>query len=534
MCWRRLTWCLVLIGLMAAAPAAAHERKPNAEQRAAKRAHVGESRTRAGVADAVSVSDSASIGQWSGPFEWPLVAIHATLLRTGHVLVMDDHTEVPAGAKVWDPVTGVFSEVPMTSSDLYCSGHSALPDGRILVTGGHTHIYVGIPDVTIFDPDTRTWSLGPPMQYGRWYPTNTTLRDGRVLVLSGSVDCAMCIADVPELYDPVTRAWTSMPALRLALPLYPHMFLLPDGRVLAASTQEDPIPTLALDLEAGAWRLVDLAVRDGGSSAMYRPGKIIKSGTARNPDYPPGPAVATTYVLDMTQPSPAWRETAPMAFPRTQHNLTLLPDGNVLASGGSRNSDVFDLGGSVYEAELWSPDTETWTTVARTLRPRLYHSTALLLPDGRVLTAGGGRFGFNELNAEVYSPPYLFKGTRPIITAAPAAVHFNRAFTVTSPDASDIGMVSLLRLGSVTHAFNMEQRFLSLGFSAAGRALTIHSPVDGNSAPPGHYMLFLVDRRGVPSLAAFVEVSAEAPPPLTVGATAPSVGASVDLYGIAP
>jgi hypothetical protein len=404
-----------------------------------------------------------------------------------------------------------------------------MPDGRVLLTGGtHRRQYVGIRNTTIFDPDTLTWTTAPPMDYSRWYPTNTTLPDTRVLVVSGTTDCPFCLAEVPEIYDPATNSWMPMPWAPLALPLYPHMFLLPDGRVLAAGSQEDPIPTLALDFDQGAWIPVDALPRDGGSSAMYRPGQIIKSGTARNPDYPPAAAAATTYVLDMTEPSPAWRQTGSMAFARTQHNLTLLPDGTVLATGGSRNSDVWDLAAAVYEAEIWSPATERWTTMAATQRPRLYHSTALLLPDGRVLVTGGGRYGYNELTAEIYSPPYLFKGPRPMITALPEAIQHGALFTVMTPDAGRVVMASLMRPGAVTHAFNMEQRFVPLPFSAAGRALTLGAPGDARIAPPGYYMLFLVDTSGVPSVGAFVRLDAPASGALTLGAPRPGAEVLVD------
>lgn len=185
------------------------------------------------------------------------------------------------------------------------------------------------------------------MWLARRYPTAVTLPDGRVLVVSGEIDCPTCIADIPEVYDPTTNLWIQLANAKLTLPLYPHLFALPDGRALAASTQKEPIASTVLDMNAQTWTTVDPTVVDGGSSAMYLPGHILKSGTARSPYAPPAPAVANTYVLDMTQPSPAWRETKPMGFPRTQHNLTLLPDGAVLATGGSETSNVFDLSAAV-------------------------------------------------------------------------------------------------------------------------------------------------------------------------------------------
>jgi len=198
-----------------------------------------------------------------------------------------------------------------------------------------------------------------------------------------------------------------------------------------------------------------------------------------------------------------------MAFPRSHHNLTILPDGTVLVVGGGRNTDGMDQAQAVYEAELWSPETETWSTMARMQVPRLYHSTALLLPDGRVLVAGGGRFQdpqLDQLRAEIYSPPYLFGGARPTITLAPGRAAYGSTFVVTTPDASDITRVSLVRLGAVTHSFDQDQRFLNLGFQPGDGSLTIDAPANANLAPPGYYMLFVVNSAGVPSVAAFVRL----------------------------
>ena len=160
-----------------------------------------------------------------------------------------------------------------------------------------------------------------------------------------------------------------------------------------------------------------------------------------------------------------------MVFPRAYHTLTILPDGNVLVTGGGPTTDAVGVNDAIKAAELWSPVTETWATMASMQKPRLYHSTALLLPDARVWVAGGGRFnGVNEptdqLSSEIYSPPYLFKGTRPVITSAPVQIGYGGTMTVQTPDASRIASVSLIKLGSVTHAFNMDQRYVPLSFTA--------------------------------------------------------------------
>src|SRR5262249_31064436 len=157
---------------------------------------------------------------------------------------------------------------------------------------------------------------------------------------------------------------------------------------------EHPILTYTLNISTQVWSVVDPDPFDGGSSAMYVPGKIIKSGTSFDPDDPVVPSVATTYVLDMSQPLPRWQATPPMAYPRTYHTLTILPDGDVLATGGGTTTNAVGVSTAVLPAEIWSPETQTWTTVASMGAPRLYHSTALLMPDARVLVLGGGRFNW--------------------------------------------------------------------------------------------------------------------------------------------
>jgi hypothetical protein len=449
------------------------------------------------------------VGQWGGLLNWPLVAVHAVLLRTGNVLVWDGQSLGLDSQRIWNPGTGAFTPVP-ASDNLFCSGLVALADGRILVVGGHLADHVGIPDANIFDPGTQTWTSTFPMATARWYPTATTLADGRVLATAGEINCRGCNAPIPEVYDPATNRWTQLPSASLNLPYYPHMFVLPDGRVLNAGTSEGPVATRTLDVNSQTWTVVDPTVVDG-VAAMYLPGKIIKSGTSAAPDDPTVPSSGRTYVLDMTQPSPAWREAAPMAFPRTYHNLTLLPDGTVLVTGGGTTSAGTDSTVGVKPAELWSPSTETWTTMASLQVSRLYHSTALLLPDGRVLVAGGGRVQDGndpsiKLNAEIYSPPYLFKGgSRPTITSAPATVQYNTSFIVQTPNAP-ITSVSLIRLGAVTHAFNEDQRFLNLTFQQIAGGLSVQTPANANLAPPGYYMLFIVDSKGVPSVAAILKV----------------------------
>ena len=262
----------------------------------------------------------------------------------------------------------------------------------------------------------------------------------------------------------------------------------------------------------------------------------MKSGTWADPDFNGSRAFDSdgrTAVIDMSAPTPQWRETASMAHARSYHNLTLLPDGTVLASGGGTRSDGVDIANAVLPAEIWNPTTETWTTVAPLHNGRLYHSTALLLPDGRVLMAGGGQLpnsiAVNQTNAEIYSPPYLFKGARPTITAPfPTSAAYGATFDVNTPDAAQVTSVSLIRSPSVTHAFDENQRFQFLNFTAGAGKITVQAPANANLAPPGDYMLFLVNGSGVPSVGRFVRIAAAADTTApTVAVTAPAGGATV-------
>jgi hypothetical protein len=482
---------------------------PNGSHSLTARARDGSGNQTTSTAVAVTVANSSStdpavVGQWSQVLDWPLVAIHMALMPNGKVLAWDDHTD-GSGAVVFDPATFNVTAVPFPTANLFCAGLSLLPDGRVLVAGGHISNHVGLKNATLFDPLTSSWSSAAQMTFGRWYPTVTSLPNGRLLVIAGEVNGDEDNALIPEVFDPATGAWTKLSGATLNLPYYPHDFVLPDGRILVTGANRRGIPTYALDLSTQSWTTIDSRVLDAGSSVMYAPGKFMKSGNGRDPDLPGAPSAATTYVLDMTAPNPSWRQTADMTYPRTEHNLTLLPDGTVLTIGGGLNSDVFDPNAPVLTPELWNPASEVWTPMAASTRPRIYHSTALLLPDGRVLSAGGGRWGPSYLEAQIYSPAYLFKGSRPTITSAPATLAYGADFFVGTA-ATNLSAVNLVRLGAVTHAFNANQRFLKLTFQPTAGGFTVQAPSGANLAPPGHYMLFILDANGIPSVASIIKI----------------------------
>jgi hypothetical protein len=234
------------------------------------------------------------------------------------------------------------------------------------------------------------------------------------------------------------------------------------------------------------------------SGVMYAPGKILRAGGG-------DPAQAQAAVIDMNVPNPAWRSVAPMAHARRRMNLTLLADGTVLAVGGTGRAD--DPAAAVLKAEIFDPGTETWRTVDAMAEPRMYHSTAVLLPDGRVLTAGGEPSPA-RLHAQVYSPPYLFAGERPTITASPASASFGSTFAVGTAAPGEVSSVALIRPSATTHAIDMNQRYVPLEFTADGSSLQAQAPANGAIAPPGDYLLVIEDADGTPSVGEFIRLGA--------------------------
>ena len=479
----------------------------------------------------------AIVGEWASPVAIPHVMQHAVLLPgSSRVLFF----ESGASAQVLDPITGAFFADPV-ASNVYCAGHAFLADGRPVVIGGDTEAQgaVGLVDTNAFDPVTNAWTRLSDMHYKRWYPTATRLGDGRLLALSGSANgCNSCFVQTPEVFNLATNSWTLLTAAAANIPYYPFTYVIPDGRIVQVGSSEQATATLVLDVASQTWSTVDARVIDAGSSTMYRPGLILKAGTASDGNTPVRPSSASAFVIDMTAQAPTWRPTGSMANPRAFLNLTTLPNGTVLATGGETTADGINLANAVTAAEVWSPATGAWSTLASASIPRLYHSVALLLPDGRVLVGGSGNDGAVpvELNYEIFSPPYLFQGTRPTISLAPGTVGFGQSFSVTTPDAARIGSVVMLAPAAVTHAFDQNARHVPLSFSVGSGVLQVQAPANGNVAPPGPYMLFIVDTSGIPSVASWMRVTTGTPdstPPTapgTLGASG-SAGAGSLTWG---
>jgi hypothetical protein len=441
-----------------------------------------------------ATANAAVSGQWSGAFSWPIVAVHLHLLPNGRVLSWG-HVGTP---QIWNVQTKTF-QTASSPSLLFCAGHDMMADGRLFVAGGHVRNGVGLPNVNAFDYRSASWTRLPRMRAGRWYPTSLTLANGEVVTVAGT-DSSGAVVRTPEVWT--GSGFRLLSTAQLALPYYPRMFVAPDSRVFYAG--EEPTSRWLNTAGTGSWttgpRTVANIVRDYGAAVMYEAGKILLVGGG-------DPPTRTAETIDLNAGA-VWRSTGSMATARRHLNATLLPDGTVLVTGGTSARGFNTASGAVLTAELWNPSTGSWTTVASNAVPRMYHATTLLLPDGRVLHTGSGDAGgaVDQRSAELYSPPYLFKGAGPSVTAAPSSIGYGQSFFVQTPDGPSVSRARFIRLGSTTHAFNAGQLLVNTTFGRTTGGLTVLAPSTRAKAPPGYYMLFLLNATGVPSVARIINL----------------------------
>jgi hypothetical protein len=467
-------------------------------------------------------------GKWETlPFLMPINPVHVALMHTGKVLVISgsgndpDNKDLQAG--VWDPKTETMKTF-VISYDMFCNGMVILPDGRPFVLGGTLKYddFLGYPKTSLFNPATETFTTGPNMSGGRWYPTGTVLGNGKVMVLSGLLDTSLTVNTTVQIGNGAT--WTSAGTVFDGVPLYPREHLLPDGKVFEDGANPD---SQMFDPVAHTWTPVTTTIfgknRDYGTSVLlpltpanhFMPKAMILGGG----DLGSSPAATdTTELIDLSVPNPKWVSGPRMVGARVQLNATILPTGQVLVSGGSSQDE--DPATAILQAQLYHPETNTFTSASTMSYPRVYHSNTLLLPNGTVLALGGNpKRGEFEGHVEIYSPPYLFKSDgspakRPVISKVTPAISYGGKFSVETPEAAGIQSVVLIRAGAVTHAFDMEQRLVGLAFKKVAGGLQVEAPANGNLAPPGYYLLFILDDAGVPSVAAFIHLGALLRPPI--------------------
>ncbi|MFB2974419.1 galactose oxidase-like domain-containing protein [Aerosakkonema sp. BLCC-F183] len=484
----------------------------------------------------IDLDKAASKGIWRLlPYNSQVLAVHATVLPTNKVLFFAGSGNNPANAQgnfssvVWDYEKGTFF-TPPTPADLFCAGHSFLADGSLLVAGGTKeydfgHPFFGLRDAYIFDAFAEKWKPVPQMQGGRWYPTLVTLGDGRVLAVSGQGEDGK-LNVVPEIYSPKTNNWTAFKNTS-ALPMYAHLFLLRDGKIFYSGGQygvNNGVTPRLLTLPTNpAQPITEVEVpglidheekdhRNQAASVMLPPAQaqrvmLMGGGAFDGTGHHTLEANDKVNIVNLAVANPTYQAAAPLTFPRMHLNAVLLPDRTVLVCGGSRVDESREQ--ATLEAEIYDPVANTWTLSAMGRVQRLYHSIALLLPDGRVITAGSNPVRTDdELRLEMYYPPYLFKGGRPLIESTPQKITYGGNIEIKTPQAEQIKWVSLINPGATTHSFNAGQRLVDLEFNLNGATtLKVNVTNEQNLAPPGWYMLFITDRRGVPSVAKWVQLS---------------------------
>ena len=457
-----------------------------------------------------------------------MIAIHAALDSRGRVVTYGTNPDGQQTGRfiydIWTPeasaAAGHNTLANTTQTDLFCSLQVNRPDtGDMLIFGGDNwdadnNITTNFGNADINELDVETGQLNPiaGMNRPRWYGTSTVMPDGSIFVMGGGGG-----EDHPEL-------WTAENGAQLLEHLdtsainwwYPRNFLLPDGRIFGVDV-EGHMYFIAADLSdiTMAGQLGQDRWGYGTTAVMFEPGRILHFGGE----------TTSAVIIDVNGPVPVVTPAAPTTQAREWVNSTLLPDGRVIATGGASYYRLGQIDGRpladyniTNEIEIWDPATGQWSVESSGIKARLYHSTALLLPDGRVLVAGGGAPGpVFQTNAEIFSPDYLFSAqggpvARPEITAvSDNDLALGQTFNINVGGGIDIGRVTVLKAGTVTHSVNMEQRISDLTFTENGGTLTATLPASGTELTPGYYLLTVLTTAGVPSESVMVRVQAQAP-----------------------
>jgi hypothetical protein len=482
-------------------------------------------------------------GQWQVlPYESTVRGIHAVVLHNGKVLLVagsgNDAAAFQAGTfstAVYDPVTGAFTKVA-TPADLFCAGHVQLKDGRVLVMGGNKDYptadgkvgFRGLKNSYIFNPATNSYTRVNDMAAGHWYPSATALGNGDVISLGGLGEDSTGTT-VTEYYKASEQRWLSQNEARQTWEwwgLYPTMVLMQDGRLFytGSHTFGNGLPGSGARIyNYGTGAITDVPglqnkdERDQSMSVLLPPaqdqrvltiggGNVDTSATANR----------LTDIIDLKAASPTYRPGPPIPHGtlaggaaqtgdqgKMYASLVLLPDGTVFETGGA----LHNRADPVYEASIFDPTTNTFRAgMATDPVPRTYHSSAFLLPDGRVMAIGENPAnGTFDNRISVYSPPYLFKGTRPQIRSVAStqwAYGSTQKITVNAP----VVRASLIRPAAVTHSSDPNQRFVELPMTVNGTTIGLNVTSNPNVAPPGWYMLFVHGANGVPSVAKWVKV----------------------------
>ena len=477
-------------------------------------------------------------GSWSGVFSWPLIGIQSLLTPDGKILSYGTDQSGLQGAykiyDVWDPITNTHNTLPnKTFTDEFCSAAQIIPQtGDVILTGGDARplgsVNTGVPNTNIFDYTTDSLTASPsgPMAFARWYPTLITLDTGQLLILGGA-DLSGAGVGYPEIFTP-GNGWRTLTGAYIAEIAnnngwyYPRAWQASSGKVIVVAAGGSTV--YAIDPSGNgqvtAVGQAPVSVNFSEPAIMFAQDRCLILGSD-----------GSAWIMNISGSAPVFTATGSLPPDRIWSNLTVLPDGRVMVSGGSAVDSNSNPSLSVTDADntvaIWDPSTGLWTsTGANAAVPRLYHSTAILLPDATILSLGGGGLdpndsSMNHLNGEIYKPGYLFDSNgaaavRPVIQQAPLDLSPGQTFAVRVDNPANIRTLALMPFGSTTHAFNTTARRIELPFSVqADGSLSVTLPVNSDVVPPGDWMLFAIGNNGAPSIASTIQVH----PYLSLGTT---------------
>ncbi|MCO6187920.1 galactose oxidase-like domain-containing protein [Rhizobium sp. L1K21] len=480
----------------------------------------------------ISDTDTEGNGEWSNVVALTIIPLHSIVLPDGKILSFGSTEEGMQGGdfvySIFDPTTGVEKVLEnTTATNIFCSNMALDPEtGNVIIFGGDGNrngggVISGIDSVTVFDYRTQTMSEAEPMEYARWYPSNITLANGDILVLGGR-DRDYNGSTIPEVYDGATGTFRQLTGAEMPDLFggggslyeswwYPHVWQNSKGEVIVVEAQGDDIYRLSTEGNGSVEKIGKTGFESYklNTGSMYDTDKIAIIGDDGG-----------IYVADISDLShaPIFEKVATLENARTNAAMISLPDGRVLIVGGSTpygdNTDQGNgLTNAVYTPTVWDPSDNSITQMDEQAMARLYHSSGLLLPDGSVWSGGGGAPGPQvNTNVEFFNPDYLYGpdgalAERPEITGAPKNIEAGDTFRITVDDTSDISMVSAIRSGAMTHARNLDSRFVKLDFTIIdGTTIEIRTPHE-NVMGPGAWMTYVVDTAGVPSEASIIGVN---------------------------
>ncbi|WXC54321.1 hypothetical protein SNK03_000323 [Fusarium graminearum] len=484
----------------------------------------------------------SSLGAWGPTVNFPVIPVAGTVdPKTGKVLIWsswarDTMDGGPGGltlTSMWDPATGLVAErdVTETNHDMFCPGISLDGNGQLVVTGGNN-----AERTSLFDPVKQAWIPGPDMKVARGYHASATTSTGKVFTIGGSWSGGEYFKN-GEVYDPKKKTWTLLNKADVQKMLtadtqglfrsdnHAWLFGWKKGTVFQAG------PSQAMNwyytdgkdgnVKTAGKRQSDRGVAPDamcGNAIMFDAvkGKILTNGGT--PNYQDSDATADAHIITINNPgnkADVSYASEGLYHARVFHSSVVLPNGNVFITGGQEYAIPFADSMPVLEPEMYLPDEDRFVLMKPNNIVRTYHSIALLLPDGRVFNGGGGLCGgcdTNHFDAQLYTPPYLYdsKGrlaTRPKIASVSVST-VKVGGTVTVQTSGAVVRASLVRYGTATHTVNSDQRRVPLTLSNAGKnSYSFQVPSDPGVALPGYWMLFVMDKNGVPSVASTIKVT---------------------------